>query len=174
MRHLLPIGDDIVAISAILEANGGEINEESDAAFLAWAESVHLEEGEKLDRYYAMIVTLESREELYKAEAKKLADGAASCARQVKSLKDMLRYHMNKTGRTKLESAIGRKFWIQANGGSKPVLLLPGVTVEDIPEGFVRITKTIDIKKLAEAMDADPESVPFAEFGSRGESLRIK
>lgn len=186
MPKLFDIGSDLIRISEILDECGGEIDERADADFLAWAESVHQSEAEKLDRFYGLIASLESKQDLAKAESKKFADLAASCESQVKWLKNKLKYHMTATGREdkKLESAMGRKFWIQRNGGSVPVLLYPGVTPEAVPDEYTVVRREIDMKAVREALleikadiaaEREPtKKIEFAELGVVGSHLRIR
>ena len=85
-------------------------------------------------------------------------------------LKDYLKQNMIATGKTKFKTNLF-SFGIQKNGGAAPIYLR--VPEEQIPDEFMKITRTPDKKAMADYI-METGDVTFFNFGERGESLRIR
>jgi len=57
------------------------------------------------------------------------------------------------------------------NGGKLPLLV--DVSVDGLPEEYIRLTKAPALDAIRADLEAGKE-LPFARFGERGNSIRIK
>lgn len=193
-RTLWEIGSDLEALEALLMEVGGDVtDEEAEKAIDAWLEETREAEAQKLDRYGALIRTLEARAEIQEKEAARLMERAQVNRNAVKRLKDRLLMHLELTGRTKADGHL-YSFTVAKNGGKLPletdpvdpmdveprfrraslVLMAPTEeTLEALREQCKRLDVTLDTEAVRDALDAG-EPVPFARYGERGKHLRIK
>lgn len=126
----------------------------------------------KLDSYAGLIAHKEALAKIRKEEAKRLSDLAKTDENVVKSLKGRLKDWFGYRSITKIETRL-HKFWIQDNGGVRPVTIAEGTDPEKVDKCYQRVTVSID----TEAVRADLEAgidIPWATLGERGESLRVK
>src|SRR5690606_18631289 len=132
-RTLWEIGSDLEALEALLMEVGGDVtDEEAERAIDAWLEEMREAEAQKLDRYGALIRTLEARAEIQKAEAKRLMERAKVNENAVRRLKDRLLAYMDRRGTPKLSGNL-YSFTARDNGGKLP-LIVDDVDPMTLPE----------------------------------------
>lgn len=192
---LWEIGDDLEALHDLLAEVGGDVSEEeAEAAIDAWLSEVAGAEAAKLDRYGALIRTIEARAEIQESEAKRLTERANANRNHVKRLKDRLLAHMDRTGRKKIEGNL-YAFTAANNGGATPVQIDEGVdpmqveprfrvakltlacptdeTLEALESQCRKLEVEIDRAAVREALDAG-EALPWAQYGERGRHVRMR
>lgn len=166
MASLFKIGDDLMAILDLIEEDG-EITDQLSK----WFEEIQTGEAEKLDGYVGIIRTLESQEAVAKAEAEQFAAKAKARANKVKFLKERMKEHLERTGRTRVTTAAGRDIRIQPNGGA-PSMTVDVIPVEDVPAEYVRTVTEINRDAIKAALQLGVK-IPFARFEPKGTHLRI-
>lgn len=124
----------------------------------------------KADGYASIIANLTSDIEGIKAEEKRLKERRQSYEAWVVKLKETLFNAMKETGKTKFKTNLF-SFNIAKNGGAKPVIVK--VDVSQLPDNLVIIKEEPDKKAIAKYIE-ETGDLTYAEFGERGESLRIK
>lgn len=124
----------------------------------------------KADGYASIIANLTSDIEGIKAEEKRLAERRKHLEANVFALKETLFNAMKETGKTKFKTNLF-SFNIAKNGGTKPIVMK--VDVSELPDDLVIIKEEPDKKAIAKYIEATGD-LTYAEFGERGESLRIK
>lgn len=124
----------------------------------------------KADGYAKVIKNFEADIEGLKAEIRRLSDKKAVLENAIQRLKDTLKQAMVITGKTKFKTQLF-SFGIQKNGGAAPIYLR--VPEEQIPDEFMKITRTPDKKAMADYI-METGDVTLFNFGERGESLRIR
>jgi hypothetical protein len=163
---LFTIGESFYALESLLIETDGEITDEIDE----WLQEYQAKEDQKVDAYCYLIQKFES----IAAEAKRLAERAASYNSKVRSLKDRLKIYMELRGRDRIETP---RFTVSVcgNGGLQPIELNDDVSVERLPEQFVRTHQEPDMNSLRDAiLSGDEEAMRFASVQPRGTHLRIK
>lgn len=125
---------------------------------------------EKADGYASIIANLTSDIEGIKAEEKRLKERRQSYEASIVRLKENLFNCMKETGKTKFKTNLF-SFSIAKNGGAAPLVLK--VPTHELPDHLVLIKEEPDKKAIAAYIE-ETGDVTFAEFGERGESLRIK
>lgn len=191
---LWEIGDDLEALHDLLAEVGGDVSEEeAETAIDAWLSEVAGAEAAKLDRYGALIRTIEARAEIQQTEAKRLLDRASVNLNHARRLKDRLLAYMDRTGRKKIEGNL-YAFTAANNGGAAPVqiddvdpmqveprfrvakltLACPtDETLEALESQCRRLDVEIDTRAVREALDAG-EDLPWARYGERGRHIRVR
>lgn len=124
----------------------------------------------KADGYASIIANLTSDIEGIKAEEKRLKERRQSFEASIVKLKETLYKAMKETGKTKFKTNLF-SFNIAKNGGAKPIVMK--VDVSELPDNLVIIKEEPDKKAIAKYIE-DTGDLTYAEFGERGESLRIK
>lgn len=111
------------------------------------------------------------------ADAKSLKEESDHLIRKQKAIENRSKWmreylfnNMQAIGKTQSGDAV-TTIRIQKNGGKIPLIL--DSDVENIPPEYQKITYSADNDKIREALD-EGKQLPFAHFGERGESLRIK
>ena len=103
-------------------------------------------------------------------EIKRLQNKKRVKENTIKNLKYYLESSMRSTGKLKFETTLF-KFGIQKNGGKLPLKIIEDISL--IPDKyFKRTEETLNTTLIRE--DLDKGEINFAEFGERGESLRIR
>lgn len=122
----------------------------------------------KADGYAKIMKSMDGDVDKISEEIKRLQERKASITNRKNWLKSGLENMMRTTGRTKFKTALF-SFNIQKNGGAVPVVIDPTMTV---PAEWLKPgdPDTVKIRKYLEAGN----TLPFAELGERGESLRIR
>ena len=124
----------------------------------------------KADGYASIIANLTSDIEGIKAEEKRLKERRQSFEASIVKLKETLFNAMKETGKTKFKTNLF-SFNIAKNGGAKPIVMK--VDGSELPDNLVIIKEEPDKKAIAKYIE-DTGDLTYAEFGERGESLRIK
>ena len=124
----------------------------------------------KADGYASIIANLTSDIEGIKAEEKRLKERRQSFEASIVKLKETLFNAMKETGKTKFKTNLF-SFNIAKNGGAKPIIMK--VDVSKLPDDLVIIKEEPDKKAIAKYIE-ETGDLTYAEFGERGESLRIK
>lgn len=172
MATLYEISGDLTALAALLEESGGDVSEiDAEAAIDTWLNELGAARDVKLDGYAALIREYEARAEARKLEAHRLTESAKSEANKAARLKERLKQFFALHGLKTLET---RRFRLTLanNGGKLPVRVL-AENQGAIPDEFCRFKREVDLESIRAALEAG-ESLEFAEFGERGQSLRIK
>lgn len=122
----------------------------------------------KAESYAKLIQCMDADATATSAEVDRLNQRKRSISNRVKSLKRNLEDMMRTTGRRKFKTPLF-SFSIQKNGGACPVELAPGA---EIPAEWRKPgdPDTVRIRQYLE----QGNSLPFAQLGERGESLRIR
>jgi len=165
-ESLFSIGEHFYALESLLIENEGEITNEIDQ----WLDEYQAKEEDKLDAYCYLIQKFDE----IAAEAKRLADRSSSYSKKAKHLKDRLKLYMENRGKQKVET--GRfTLTVCGNGGLLPIRLYEDVTVERLPQSFVKVYTEPDLSALRDAiLTGDKEAQQFAQVLPRGTHLRIK
>ena len=165
-ESLFTIGEHFYALESLLIENEGEIDDTLDQ----WLNEYEAKEAEKADAYCYLIQKFEE----IAAEAKRLADRSHIYGNKAKTLKDRLKYYLESRGRDKLET---QRFTITVsqNGGQLPIILNEGITVDTLPDAFIRKYEEPDMSALRDAiLSGDDQALKFARILPRGTHLRIK
>lgn len=143
-----------------------ENGEELDGVLLTLNDEIE----EKADGFASIIANITSDIEGIKAEEKRLKERRQMFEKKIEQLKGDLFNCMKETGKTKFKT---NKFTfnIAKNGGALPIVLK--VDVSELPDDLVIIKEEPDKKAIAKYIETTGD-ITFAEFGERGESLRIK
>ncbi len=163
---LFHIGEHFYALESLLIETDGEITDEIDA----WLQEYEGKEEDKIDAYCYLIQRFTEISE----EAKRLAARSSSYKVKANSLKERLKLYLQSRGKEKVET---NRFTLTicGNGGLAPVHLLEDVTIDKIPDQFIRVVKEPDMHRIREALLNGDEFVhQFASVESRGTHLRIK
>lgn len=133
-------------------------------------EGLEGEFSDKVANIGRLVKSLESDAKELDAEAKSLAQREKSLEKRSKWLKDYLLKCMKEANIRESGDTI-TKVRIQNNGGKIPLIL--DTDVEEIPAEYQKVSYAPDNDKIREALD-NGENLPFAHYGERGESVRIK
>lgn len=165
-ESLFSIGEHFYTLDSLIIDNEGEIDETLDQ----WLNEYEAMEAEKVDAYCYIIQKFEE----IATEAKRLSERSRVYSNKAKTLKDRLKYYLESRGRDKLETS---RFTIRVsqNGGQLPIILNEGISVESLPEQFIKRFEEPDLSLLREAiLGGDNEAMRFARILPRGTHLRIK
>jgi hypothetical protein len=164
MATLFDIGNELLQVLDKI-GDGGEIDNDLDQYFA----SIQDDEAKKLDAYVGLIRQLEAEISVAKTEEEFFYQKAKARENKIKSLKDRLKEHLERTGRQRVTSAAGRTLRVQANASSHLV-----VKVEDVPPEYKisKVTVEIDNERIKKELAAG-QVLAFASFGERGSHLRI-
>ena len=125
---------------------------------------------DKAENYAKIIRTLDADAYDLDGEIKRLTARRNAIQNNSKRLKDALEDAMRRTGKVKFKTRLFN-FGIQKNGGALPVVLK--VAPEELPKEMQVVTVRADNRKIAEYIERTGD-ISFAEFGERGEGLRIR
>ena len=125
---------------------------------------------EKIENCAKVYKNLTSDVDGIDAEIKRLTARKKVLKTNADNLKARMYDSMKATGKPKIK---GKLFTvaIQANGGKLPVIV--DVTTDKLPDELVTIIEGPNLDAIAKYIDEHPET-PFAHYGPRGETLRIK
>lgn len=172
MPTLFEIGDDMRALNDALE--GGELSSpEVEAAWLAEMERLHHDEAAKLDGWVDWIRRDEMIANAAQQEAERYLDIARAAKNRNEWKKARLKDYLLLTERKSIRTATGRTVAVQGNGGSVPVRLADAIDPATIPDEFAIVRRSPDLEAIRKHLEAGG-SLPFAELGVRGTSLRIR
>ena len=165
-ESLFQIGEHFYALESLLIETEGELDETLER----WLEEYEAKEHDKADAYCFLIQKYEN----IASEAKRLAERSVVYANKARTMKDRLKWYMEKRGKDKIETT---RFTLRicGNGGLNPVLLHPGVIAEELPDHFVKVYKEPDLSALRESiLNGDEQAMMLAQVLPRGTHLRIK
>lgn len=167
-RSLFDIGDDFLALDALLDEREGDLTgceEAIDEILVELRDDLH----RKADSYAALIMICEKRAAARKEESDRLRALAKTDENKAKMLRERMKFFLEHY-QIKAVDTDRFRISVQVNGGIAPIRLL--VAPEDLPPEFQKITISADNGKIRKALDAGP--VAFAELEPRGSSLRIR
>lgn len=122
---------------------------------------------DKADSYAFIIGGINADIAAIKNEEQRLAKRRRVLDKRIDTLKGILEAAMRVTGRLKFKTPL-HSFGIQKNGGKAPLDVYG-----EVPDDFIKITKTADTDAIREALESGQE-LSFACLQPRGESLRIR
>jgi len=167
-QDLLTLNDALTHLEDLPEQQANELQ----AWFTELLEEKQTERDRKLDNYAALITELEARATVRRQEAQRILDRARADENRAKWLKSMLmdffRCHDLKTVET-----TRYRLTLARNGGKQPIVLDDAYPAADIPDALCRLERTPNLEAIRERLEAG-ENLPFAHFGERGQSLRIR
>jgi len=126
---------------------------------------------DKIETYCKVIKNIEADAKAVAEELKRLQTKKKHLENTVSRMKQTIYEAMKLTGKTSSGGTI-LKASIQKNGGVLP-LIMDEPVAEDLPEEYRIIEYKADNEAIRKALDNGIE-LPFAHYGERGESLRIK
>ena len=133
-------------------------------------EGIEGEYDDKVEGWCRVIKNLDAEYKALKEESKRLADRARVLDNSITRMKTFVMQSMKATGKT--EAGVLLKAKIAKNGGVLP-LMTADVNPKDIPERYQKVDISFNNEEIRKALDAG-EQLSFAQYGERGESLRIK
>lgn len=169
-RSLFSISDDIEKLNELLDECGDDAEQQELIA--QWFEQLGSERDTKLDAYAALIAEMVARAEVRKAEAKRLTDLATTDEHRARLLKERLKWFFDTHNIRTVETA-RYKLSLAKNGGKAPLILKDGLSPNELPEQFQKLTIDPNTAAIREALERG-EKLDFAQLGERGTSLRIK
>lgn len=182
-ESLLDLTDEMAEILVLveeeMERTGGEIVDgEPSEALVQKLDALNLKLAAKADGYASLINHFwdfsEAVATMRKKENTRMQRREKAAANKAARLMYLLEFAMK---RLNLREIRGVKHTIafQLNGGVEPMQLKDGVTVEELPEEFVKTEKSVNSAALRAALEAkNPEAMKFAELLPRGERLAIR
>lgn len=169
MPTLFEITNDNAELWRLLES--GEIpDEEIEAKVWDWLVNADIAFDQKAEAYAAVIREHETRAEIRKAEAARIAELAKADANRAAKLKQFLMHSMGSLGKRKIETPRFR-ISIQGNGGLQPMQI---TNLGRVPPEFLKQPEPVpDTDKIRKALEGG-EILEFAELLPRGKRLAIK
>lgn len=132
-------------------------------------EAVEGEFDAKIEGYCKVIKNLEADAKALKEEAKRLTERQKAIENNISKMKNAMTEALRQTGRKEAGGLLKAK--IQKNGGMLPLII--SEAPESLPDAFRKVSYEADNEAIRKALDEGQE-LDFAEYGERGESLRIK
>lgn len=169
MRTLFSISDDLLKLNELLDECEGDAQQQK--LINQWLEHLGEERDAKLDNYSALIVELQARAEVRKAEAKRLMELVAADENRAKLLKERLKLFFETHGLKSVETS--RYKLNLAKNSTRPLILDPDVSPTQLPEQYQKVTVEVNTTAIREALKQG-EEIPFARFGEPGTHVRIK
>lgn len=151
-----------------------ELAEDEDIELDVFKDTLEALEGEyddKIESYCKAIKNIEADAKALDEEAKRLTTKRKHLENAVERMKQAMFESMKQLNKT---SAGGKvlKASIQKNGGKLP-LVLDDIDAYLLPEDYRKVEYKADNEAIRKALDEGKE-LPFAHYGERGESIRIK
>lgn len=162
---------ELAALNAALDESGGELTPGVEAAFAAAV----ADEAAALDDIYGLIATLTAEKQTARNEEVRFAEMRQAREKRIDRIKELVKFHLEATGRHKAASALGRTFRVAINGGPDRLVVAEGTDPAAVPDQFqVRtVVVEIDRPKVIEALKAGGQ-LPFAWMQKpTGTHLRI-
>ncbi|HEY9852809.1 MAG TPA: siphovirus Gp157 family protein [Leptolyngbyaceae cyanobacterium] len=170
-RTLFNISDELSQLNVLLDELDGD-DEESKQLITDYLEQLGEERDRKLDNYAALIAELEAKAEVRKAEAKRLANLAASDEKKAQMLKERLKWFFE-TNSLKTVETSRYKLSLAKSGGKPPLILDDSVSATELPEKFQKVSVEVDKTAIRAALEAG-EDLDFARLGDRSSNIRIR
>ena len=142
-----------------------------DEVFKDTLDGIEGEFDDKIETYCKVIKNIEADAKAVAEELKRLQAKKKHLENTVDRMKKTMYEAMKLTGKTSSGGTI-LKATIQKNGGALP-LIMDDPIAEDYPEEFRLIEYKANNEAIRKALD-DGQALPFAHYGERGESIRIK
>lgn len=161
--NLYELTDELIQLQEMMS------EECEEQALLDTIEAVEGEFDAKIEGYCKVIKNLEADAKALKEESKRLSARQKSIENNISRMKNAMQTALTQTGRKEAGGLLKAK--IQKNGGMLPLIL--SEAPERLPEAFRRVSYEADNEAIRKALDEGQE-LDFAEYGERGESLRIK
>ena len=133
-------------------------------------EAIETEIEIKADNVARILREMSARSDALKAEEQRMAAKRRDLEAKHDALKKRLEEMMRKTGKTKFKTDLF-SFSIQKNGGKIPIIM--DVETADLPDDLVIVSEKPDLEAIRAYIEKHGTS-PYAHYGERGESLRIK
>jgi len=168
-RTLFDISDDLEKLNELLDAAGDDAQQQE--VLIQWLEQLGEERDHKLDGYAALIAEIQVRAEARKAEARRLAQLAASDENRAKLLKNRLKWFFEQHQLKTLETA--RYRLSVAKNSTRPLIVNPDVAIASLPEEYQKVSVELNAAAIREALNQGTK-LDFAYFGEVGTHLRIK
>lgn len=124
----------------------------------------------KADGYAKIIASKDAHIEALTKEIARLTAMKGAEIKQKEWLKNNLMHSMKETGKEKFKTELF-SFSIAKNGGKEPLVV--DVSVDELPEDLVKVTRDVDKDKLREYIQ-ETGDLTFGHFGMRGERLTIR
>lgn len=170
-RTLFEIGADALALNDLLDELQGDISNDGDAeAIDEWLNETGDALAAKLDSYHGLIKEHAVRATALKAEAKAIAELAASHESRANRLKERLKYFMETQGVKKYPVSRG-EFAICGNGGKQPLVV--NIEPQDLPDAYRILRYEADGEAIRAALEFGLD-LPFAQLQERGTHLRVR
>lgn len=174
MKTLFEIGDELRALYELLDESGGEIaTPEEEAVIVAWFRDLERDEDRKITNYYGLVRQLETESAAAKEESERFAKKAKARENASKRLKELLKVHMEMTGRKRIETTSGRVVAIQNNGGLAPLILADNLDASTLPAEFLRVRIDPDADAIRQALEQG-QALEFAALGKLGTHIRFR
>lgn len=140
-----------------------------EKALLDTLEGLEGEYNDKVEGWCKVIKSLEAEQKALKEESKRLSNRAAAIENNLSRMKNFVMDSLRATGRQEAGNVL--KARIQRNGGQLPIIY--SSEAKDVPNVYRKTTYSFDTDMIRAVLDSG-ESLDFAKYGERGESLRIK
>lgn len=164
MSTLYELTEEMMALSEMMEDS-----ETDEQVLLDTIEGVSGEYDAKIENYCKLIKNLDAESKALKEESKRLSARQKTIDGNISRLKAFMLESMRQVGKTEAGGLLKAK--IAKNGGMLPLKV--NVQPEELPEEYRRTVYETDNEAIRKALDEGKE-LDFAEYGERGESLRIK
>ena len=173
-RNIFDIDAELDQIAmAFDQLEDGGTEEGVLAAIEAYFGDLLNERDVKLDNYARFIAEKTAIAATRKQEAMAVFSALAKTDENTaKRSKDFLKILFDSKNWQKIETKL-HKFWIQNNGGAKPIVIADGIDATKVAEKYRKVTIDIDMEAVRADLAAGIE-VPFAQYGEVGTHLRIK
>lgn len=170
-RSLLEITDDLVALDRQLDALGGEIS--ADDAGRAVEEAFDKLTGElrdKIDAYASLITEIEAREEVRRAEAKRIAERANADRNKAAFLRAMLVEMFERRGWAKTYETTHYRVTLATCGGPQPM----AIDDYEVPEEYMRTKEVREVdRSLIRSELEQGKDLPFAKLLPKTKYVKI-
>ena len=145
---------------------------DTDAEALAdTLESLNYDIEEKADAYVAVIGELNNDAAKIDAEIKRLTARKKVISGNADRIKQNLQDTMTAIGKKKIKTAL-HTISVAKNGGKVP-LVIDDIDIDDLPDIFVKVEKTIDKNIIREYLEKGGE-LGYARLGEPGYHLTIR
>lgn len=174
-QTLWDIGSDLEALKALMDECNAELSPDIDAALAEWFRELAQNESHKLDRYAGLMRQIETEAAALSAEAEQYEAKAKSRRNELTRLKDRVLTYIQASGRTKIQTASGRTFSVQSNGGKPPLRFVDAIDPATVPDHLVVVRRTLDNEAIRKALlDGDPDAKRIAMIDVLGVHLRLR
>ena len=161
---LYELTDELTTLAEMMEDADTE-----EQVLLDTIEAVGGEYDAKIENYCKLIKNLDAESKALKEESKRLASRQKTIDGNIARLKAFMMESMKQTGRTDAGGLLRAR--IAKNGGVLPLIM--SANPEELPQEFQKVTIEANNEAIRKALDEGQE-LEFAQYGERGESLRIK